>query len=138
MGDVFRGQWKVRNNPAEQAEHLRAHSEIGWNVMMDGEERSEETNVFDESKEEWGSTREVLKFASNPVGLFFYFMPKSFWKQTAVETNMYELETRPARIRNHKENYSDSQHNKYLDKTKKIKDIKPHELLQWICYLHMS
>ncbi|KAJ0390304.1 hypothetical protein P43SY_011188 [Pythium insidiosum] len=63
----------------------------------------EDTTQCHEDRDFTGSTKvsDVAIIAAKslqPLDLFFFFLPKRFWRQTAFESNRYETQTRGARM----------------------------------------
>ncbi|ETL34852.1 hypothetical protein L916_12967, partial [Phytophthora nicotianae] len=38
-----------------------------------------------------GPTRSALAYATNPLAIFYFFLPKELWRKIAEETNTYPL-----------------------------------------------
>ncbi|KAG3002454.1 hypothetical protein PC120_g19729 [Phytophthora cactorum] len=47
---------------------------------------------------EYGPTEVVLSLAESPLKLFFFFMPKSFWRNVATETDRYFVQNLTSRV----------------------------------------
>lgn len=43
-----------------------------------------------------GTTKSAAAFAESPIGMFFYFLPKSLWKKIALEFEVYRSKCIPA------------------------------------------
>ncbi|POM78602.1 hypothetical protein PHPALM_3846, partial [Phytophthora palmivora] len=43
----------------------------------------------------WGTTKSAAAFAESPIGMFFYFLPKSLWKKIALESDAYRQRSIP-------------------------------------------
>ena len=90
----------------------------------------------------YGPTMSALAFADTPLGMFFYFLPKSLWILIAEETNRYRTQSIPV--------VAEERHAKMLvrktknpsirvkhvteneDELKTQKAIEPHEIVHWI------
>ena len=51
------------------------------------------------SREEATPNQKLQEIAESPLQLFFYFLPKSFWRHVSKETNRYKWQTTLARAR---------------------------------------
>jgi Transposase IS4 len=78
-----------------------------------------------------------------PIDLFFFFMPKTLWKQIATETNRYERQTRVARVEQARtqlrQKYSREEAAKRFAETHRklesFEGVRPHELLTLLALL---
>ncbi|OWY95642.1 hypothetical protein PHMEG_00034298, partial [Phytophthora megakarya] len=81
---------------------------------------------------EYGPTDDVLAVAHDPLKLFFFFMPKDFWKDVAKESHRYFLQNLTARVDRMFENQKTpgkTTKKQFMNKESKKSDIKPHEVL---------
>lgn len=82
---------------------------------------------------EYGPTDEVLALTHSPLKLFFFFMPKSLWRQVAKETNRYfvqNLTSRVERMFSSQKTPAKKSKEWFLHREAKKRDVKPHEILQ--------
>ncbi|KAE9159958.1 hypothetical protein PF005_g31843, partial [Phytophthora fragariae] len=84
-------------------EMLRGMSDNGWELLpvtdeRDGSDLSGATDVFTDPPQHTASVIEAAK-TMKTSDLFFYYMPKTLWTEIAEETNRYERQTRPERLR---------------------------------------
>ena len=81
---------------------LREMSESGWEDVELDEEGSDghldgPSDVYDGLMGPSATAERAAR--EGMLGLFFYFLPKSLWKEIAFQSNLYEFRSRPARIR---------------------------------------
>jgi hypothetical protein len=119
----------------ERSEMLNNVAENGWQFMEDSTSHAEATDVFDDATDEWGPTEEIFLRSKSPVGLFFFFFPKTFWREVARQSTDYELQSRPERLFRHERNYSPDQHAKFRKEAKKFQEIQPKEVVHFIAML---
>lgn len=84
-----------------KATHLRAMSTGGFVSAYYGEDRSnceEADNMYSDPPRPTASGEEAAK-TMQPIDIFFFFMPKSLWRDVAFESNRYEKQTRQERLR---------------------------------------
>ena len=95
-----------------------------------------------------GPSAHVMPHTDTPRAMFEYFLPKSFWRHVAFESNRYEEQTRDKRCekifqdqeaaiaKDMQERGRTSRvpktRSQIAIKLSKFKKIKPHELLRWI------
>ena len=116
--DIFDGCWRADLAPKDRDEFLRAKSEMGWNLFEKEEVIEEEDDVFDNDVDDWGPSQEVSEFDESPIGLLFFFLPKSFWRMVASESSLYERQTRATREQKHREDYGEEQHEPVRTRTR--------------------
>ncbi|KAE9049509.1 hypothetical protein PR003_g3416 [Phytophthora rubi] len=81
-------------------EQLSAMAVDGWTVFPE----NEITTIVDDPEVDkmyegyCGPSQDVLKAANSPLSLFFYFLPKAFWRHVALETHRYWQQTFEARL----------------------------------------
>ena len=133
---------------AEQ--QLRELTSSGWNVLQDNTVHDvTSSDAADAMYDGYcGPSADVLAHADNALDMFLYFLPKSFWRHTASESNRYEMQSRDDRVeailklnedliaREINERGSAKRKKKTRElvtrKLEKFTKIKPHELVVWI------
>jgi hypothetical protein len=110
-------------------------SENGWECVSDESYVEDAQDVFDDDVDEWGPSDDVVQFAHSPLGLFFFFFPKWFWRHVARESTNYEIQSRPERLFRHERNYSAQQHEAYRRKANKFQEVRPLEVVHLIAML---
>ncbi len=133
--DSFRGCWKDTLHGQDRSDMLNNVAETGWTNANDSSNHEEATDVFNNDTDEWGPTDEVVLRAKSPIGLFFYFFPKSFWREVARQSTDYELQSRPTRLFAHERNYSPEQHAKFRRDAKKFQEIEAKEIVHFVAML---
>lgn len=84
-----------------KAARLRDMSTQGFVSAYYGEDRSkcvEADNMYSDPPRLTASGKVVAK-TMQPIDIFFFFMPKSLWRDVAFESNRYEKQTREVRLR---------------------------------------
>jgi hypothetical protein len=125
-------------------ENLRAMSEGGWTIYDEIESREfiqeAATDYYDGEPR---PTKSAAAFASSPLGMFFYFLPKALWVRIAEETNRYResmVETMAAdrqrgQQRRLQQSHSDAgvqSLQAIRDELNKWKPVQPHEIVHFI------
>ncbi|RLN93735.1 hypothetical protein BBJ28_00023199 [Nothophytophthora sp. Chile5] len=113
-------------------DQLREIAEDGW-----------ETYDEDHSAQDYyggpsGPTRSAVSFAGSPLGMFFYFLPKSMWIGVAEETNRFRTQSIPTMAAAKRSQLLERQAKdprvsvptlqEIQDEMKRFKPIKPHEI----------
>lgn len=84
-----------------KADRLRDMSTRGFVNAYYGEDLSksvEADNMYSDPPRLTAAGEEAAK-TMQPIDIFFFFMPKSFWRAVAFESNRYEKQTRQERLR---------------------------------------
>jgi hypothetical protein len=122
-------------------ESLREMTRCGWNVNGENSVFDIQCEPSDKLYEGYcGPSRDVVPHAVNSASLFYYFLPKSFWRTVAKESNLYWEQSFDNRVeaawkRHSKLNPGANKSvcvPKIISKLKKFKKITPHELVLWI------
>ncbi|KAE8953342.1 hypothetical protein PR002_g32416, partial [Phytophthora rubi] len=64
-----------------------------WDVFMENSSRQvllDPSPLYDGPS---GLTRAAMAYASNPLAIFYFFLPKELWRKIADETNKFRLES---------------------------------------------
>ena len=119
----------------------------GWNVLPENQVPAPPPNDAGDAMYNGycGPSAHILPFAETPRDLLEYFLPLSFWRHVASESNRYEEQTRDARVdkiyeeqaaaiaKDIQERGTTTRKQKTRSaiavKVSKFKKIKPHELL---------
>lgn len=112
----------------------------GWEVLP---ENVEAEIVDDPSVDKMydgycGPSQDISAASKSPLGLFYYFLPKLFWRNVATQTNRYWTQTLEARLDKAVEKESLVTHRTHRSrdalrrKLGKFQKILPHEVVQWI------
>ncbi|KAG3009370.1 hypothetical protein PC129_g11375 [Phytophthora cactorum] len=87
----------------------------------------------------WGPSELIKRAGSNPLDLFFFFLPKSFWRHVAQQSNLYWRQTLDAKVEKAYLSQSVDESGRRPQskerirfKLEKFKKVLPHELLQWV------
>ncbi|ETN04199.1 hypothetical protein PPTG_23639 [Phytophthora nicotianae INRA-310] len=119
---------------------MRAMASSGWEIYDQNHSSDLQlagaSDLYDGS---WGLTRSSAAFASSPLGMFFYFLPKKLWYQIAEASEAYRIECIPSVAAAQRAKQLEA-HTKdrtkpvlplevLVDKLKKTRSIKPHEIL---------
>ncbi|GMF14491.1 unnamed protein product [Phytophthora fragariaefolia] len=118
---------------------MRAMAATGWEVYDQHHSDLQLEGAGDFYSGTWGITRSAAAYASSPLGMFFYFIPKKLWYHIAKESEAYRIKCIPS--------VSAAQHAKQLEahakdptnnvqslevlieKLTKTRSIKAHEIL---------
>ncbi|RLN96058.1 hypothetical protein BBJ28_00025032 [Nothophytophthora sp. Chile5] len=113
-----------------------------WDVFMESELNqvlSDRSPLYDGHS---GPTRAALAYATNPLAIFYFFLPKELWRKIAEETNKFRLESvdeiaqaMHARARLRREVAPSTivyTVEEYKTKLKRTHPIQPHEIIRFI------
>ncbi|KAE9263237.1 hypothetical protein PR003_g33230, partial [Phytophthora rubi] len=112
----------------------------GWEVLPDNivAEVTNESAVDKLYDGYCGPSRDIMAAAKSPLKLFYYFMPKTFWRKVAAQTNLYWRQTLEARLQKAEEkerlvtNRTQRSSAQLRRKLEKFQKISPHEVVQWV------
>ncbi|KAF0706495.1 hypothetical protein AaE_014077 [Aphanomyces astaci] len=133
--DHFAGCWENGLKGSDRVDVLHEMSENGWECIADDSYVEDAPDAFDDDSEQWGPSPDVIPFAHSPIGLFFHFFPKWFWRHVARETTNYEIQSRPERLFRHERSYSSEQHEAYRRKANKFQEVRPLEVVHLVAML---
>ncbi|KAE9158937.1 hypothetical protein PF002_g32983, partial [Phytophthora fragariae] len=113
-----------------------------WDVFMENSSRQvllDPSPLYDGP---CGPTRAAMAYASNPLAIFYFFLPKELWRKIADETNKFRLESvdetaqaMRARARRRRETVPSTMVysvEEYKAKLKRKNAIQPHEIVRFI------
>ncbi|KAE8882583.1 hypothetical protein PF003_g33317 [Phytophthora fragariae] len=113
-----------------------------WDVFMENSSRQvllDPSPLYDGPS---GLTRAAMAYASNPLAIFYFFLPKELWRKIADETNKFRLESVDetaqatcARARRRRETVPSTMVysvEEYKAKLKRKNAIQPHEIVRFI------
>ncbi|GMG17619.1 unnamed protein product [Phytophthora fragariaefolia] len=75
---------------------MRAMAATGWEVYDQHHSDLQLEGAGDLYSGTWGITRSAAAYASSPLGMFFYFIPKKLWYHIAKESEAYRIECIPS------------------------------------------
>lgn len=118
-------------------------TEDGWSVAPENDSIpvSDPTDASDKMYDGYmGPSADILPYGMSPLGLFFYFMPKAFWRHVASQSNLYWEQSLDSRVDAvfEKERSSGPRKNPPRSKAairaslSRFKKIKPHEVINWL------
>jgi hypothetical protein len=121
-------------------DQLAAMADHGWTVFPENEMATivDDPEVDKMYEGYCGPSQDVMKAAQSPLSLFFYFLPKAFWRHVAVETHRYWDQTFEARLASAEAKESGVTHRpqktsaKLRRRLQRYEKISPHEIVQWI------
>ncbi|ETN20357.1 hypothetical protein PPTG_21279 [Phytophthora nicotianae INRA-310] len=113
-----------------------------WDVFLDCDSHQVQLDpmpLYDGSS---GPTRSALAYATNPLAIFYFFLPKELWRKIAEETNTYPLacvdeiaqamSTRASQRREAVPSTLVYTVEEYKTKLKRKNPIQPHEIIRFI------
>ncbi|OWY92346.1 hypothetical protein PHMEG_00038697, partial [Phytophthora megakarya] len=83
-----------------------------------------------------GPTKDIMPASKSPLQLFYYLMPKTFWRKVAAQTNLYRRQTLEARLQKAEEKEHLMTHRAQRSSVKlrrnleKFQKVSPHEVVQ--------
>ncbi|KAI9988571.1 hypothetical protein PInf_022011 [Phytophthora infestans] len=82
-----------------------------WNVLPDNVEAEivDDPDVDTMYAGYGGPSQDIIAASKSPLKLFYYFLPKSFWRQVATQTNIYWKQTLESRLQQAEEKKPRSQ-----------------------------
>lgn len=112
----------------------------GWNVLPD----NVEAEVVDDPDADTmyaghcGPLQDIIAASKSPLKRFYYFLPKSFWRQVASQTNIYRKQTLEARLQQAEEKEAavtkrpPRSRAALLRKIQESQKVSPLEVVHWI------
>ncbi|OWY92875.1 hypothetical protein PHMEG_00037936, partial [Phytophthora megakarya] len=72
-------------------QQLDEMKQTGWEVLPDNisAEVSDDDTVNKKYDGYCGPSKDILAASKSPLNLFYYFMPKRFWRRVAAQSNLY-------------------------------------------------
>ncbi|GMF41518.1 unnamed protein product [Phytophthora fragariaefolia] len=131
--------WSTPIDPADYDEFVNAEVAFqaiqtdGWE--LDPDKFPEDTNYSGLYEGEFGPTSSVMVESESPLGLFFYFMPRSLWRKISKESNRYcdqKLSDRAKRMFENQTADNPRTLQQIYELQAKKPRIEPHELLPCI------
>ncbi|ETN22011.1 hypothetical protein PPTG_20871 [Phytophthora nicotianae INRA-310] len=121
-------------------EQLDQMKQDGWNVLPKNVKADiVDDPVIDKMYDGYcGPSRDVMPASKSPLKLFYYFLPKTFWRQVATQTNLYWRQTLDARLEKVEEIERTATHRTQrtratlLRNLQKFQQVSPHEVVQWV------
>ncbi|OWY98807.1 hypothetical protein PHMEG_00030330, partial [Phytophthora megakarya] len=122
------------------SERLKDMAQNGWNFLPENTTTAVvDDPIVDKMYDGYcGPSEDIQAVTMSPLSLFTYFLPRSFWRHVASESNRYWKQTLESRLNKmvERENAVMTRPRRSKDalrrKLEKFQRILPHEILQWI------
>lgn len=132
---MMTGSSDVYNN--DQLDQMKKD---GWDVLPDNvaAEIVDDPVVDKMYTGYFGPSEDIMNASKTPLQLFYYFLPKTFWRQVATQTNLYWKQSLAARLQKAEDKESSVTHRPQrtraalLRNLQKFQKVSPHEVVQWI------